>query len=98
MKFTPGPWEYDNERLVFQINKLSGFATESYTLLENGKYQDNLGNYHLDYAYGGVKLVQLVNQGGGIRTISGGGYGTKKELYHFLDGMLQGLTNTQKRD
>ena len=89
--------EKDLERLVAQINELSGYEKQPHTLLENGKYQANIGNYHLDYAYSGVKLVQLVSGGGGIRSISTGGYGTKRELYNFLGGMLQGLINTQRR-
>lgn len=45
------------------------------------------GRYDLDYAYGGVKLVQYVNERGGQRDISTGGFGTKRELFTFMQGM-----------
>lgn len=43
--------------------------------------------YSLDMAYGGYKLVQET-PGGGQRDISPNGFGTKKELYIFMRGML----------
>lgn len=49
---------------------------------------DTIGAYRLDQAYGGVKLVQVTSEGGGIREISCDGYGTKRQLYTFLMGML----------
>lgn len=45
--------------------------------------------YSLDFAYGGVKLVQDC-KGGGCRAISCNGYGTKRELYNFIKGMQAG--------
>lgn len=57
-----------------------------------GRLWANIGNYHLDWAYGGVRLVRMSNQGGGINVISTVGFGTKRELYNwlraFIDGML----------
>lgn len=44
--------------------------------------------YMLDYAYGGVKLVQMCDNGTGQRDISAGGFGTKRELYNFMRGMV----------
>jgi hypothetical protein len=52
-----------------------------------GKY-GTIGAYTLSYAYGGVQLHQWCNEHGGVRTISTGGYGTKRELYNFMQGML----------
>lgn len=48
------------------------------------------GRYDLDFAYGGVKLVQYC-QGGGQRDISTGGFGTKRDLWRFMQGMDAGL-------
>lgn len=44
------------------------------------------GGYVLSMAYGGYRLDQ--QDGDGYRTISCDGYGTKKQLYTFLRGML----------
>lgn len=46
--------------------------------------------YTFSQAYGGIKLEQYCNSGG-VRTISTGGYGTKRELYNFMRGMLAGV-------
>jgi len=80
----------DLENLVERINKKTGHATEPYSS-EGGKFTANIGTYLLDYAYGGVKLVQLVSEGGGITVISSGGYGTKRDLYNWLWAFLAGL-------
>jgi hypothetical protein len=72
----------DLEVLVKDINNLSGF--------ENPTYR-TVGSYQLSYAYGGVKLVKIGNESGGQTTVSNSGYGTKRELYIFLRGFLNGL-------
>ena len=76
---------------VDRINEATGNNLAAYTRGEDGKIRGNIGNYHLDWAYGGVKLVQMMNENGGIRVISPHGYGTKRELNVFLTGMLAGL-------
>lgn len=77
----------DLEWLVKIINNRAKSPQEPY----NEARQANIGNYHLDYAYGGVKLVRMCNEHGGIRTISSGGYGTKRELYNWMEAFLYGL-------
>lgn len=47
--------------------------------------------YGIGRAYGGVRLEQYVI-GGGVRTVSWCGYGTKRQLYNFMLGVLEGLT------
>lgn len=79
------------ESLVNHINKVSGTPTEPYTRQEDGTYKANIGNYHLDYAYGGVKLVKMTNENGGITAVSSGGYGTKRELWNQLHTLLNWL-------
>ena len=58
---------------------------------KDGSRSTNIGHYHLDYAYGGVKLVRTMNGCGGIRVISEMGYGTKKELYYWMNAFIAGL-------
>jgi hypothetical protein len=43
--------------------------------------------YQLGFAYGGCKLE---TKGGG-RSVSHDGYGTKRQLYTFMQGFLDGL-------
>ncbi len=84
--------------LVKRINEVT--ASPDIPWRRNGRegkrsagFTANIGNYHLDYAYGGVKIVRMVNEGGGITDISRNGFGTKRELYNWMQAFLAGLTN-----
>lgn len=79
MRITKSDLDYQ----VGNLNENAGFE-------RNPKYS-TIGAYTLDYAYGGVQLQQYVNPCGGVRTISIGGYGTKRELYNFMNGMLSNV-------
>ena len=79
----------DLENQVKQINQLSGMAIETFSKVD-GKIIPNAGNYHLDQAYGGVKLVRLCEQGTGTRNITEG-FISKKELYSKLEAIITGL-------
>ena len=85
----------DLELRVARINKLTGSPATAYTKLD-GKFIANIGHYHLDQAYGGIKLVRMYNEGGGIEEITHNGFGTKKELYYQLDAIIIGLELTVK--
>jgi len=78
------------EYLVGCINEATGSPAVPYCK-EAGKLHANIGNYHLDYAYGGVKLVRMTNQGGAITCISDGGFGTKRELYNWMQAFIAGM-------
>ena len=69
----------DLDILVSDINAQNGITNAVW---------NTVGSYRLDYAYGGVKLVKTTSEGGGITNVSPDGYGTKKQLYTFLRGML----------
>ena len=85
------------DSLVDQINTKTNSPMKSWT--RNGKegkrkpgFKANIGNYHLNYAYGGVELCRIVNDGGGIETISSDGFSTKRELYSWIRAFLAGIT------
>lgn len=82
----------DLEYLVKRINEATNSPLEPYTKDADGNFATNIDNYHLDYAYGGAKLIRMCNLGGGISTISTGGYGTKRELYHWMTAFLAGIS------
>lgn len=77
--------------LVKRINEVTGSPAEPYTKLKNGKFKANIGNYHLDWAYGGVKLVRMHSGGGGIKEVLHSGFTTKRDLYNQLHSFLIGL-------
>ena len=91
----------DLEYLTKRINEATNSPLTPYT--RNGKegkresgFTANIDNYHLDYAYGGVKLVRMVNESGGITEISRDGFGTKRQLCSWMQAFLSGLGENEK--
>lgn len=80
----------DLEALAFRINQAAGTPTQPYTKDAEGNYHANPGNYHLDQAYGGVKLVQMVGDAGGVSDITTG-YVSKRECWDQMQAFLAGL-------
>ena len=80
----------DLEAVVNRINKMVGAPEHAYTRTRDGKIKANIGNFHLDWAYGGVSLVRMATEGGGVTTIIHG-YGTKRELYEKMQALIVGL-------
>ncbi len=76
------------DKLIFRLNTARKQPLTSWTKGDNGLPKANIGNYHIDSAYGGVRLVQHMNESGGIDVISVDGFGTKRQLDSFLRGML----------
>ena len=79
----------DLEIVLARINTLVGAPTEGGTRLEDGTWKCNVGTYVLDWAYGGVRLSQLVNKSGGERDITG--RGTKRETLHAMRAFERGI-------
>lgn len=79
------------EAVVARINRAAGTPETPWTKQKDGKIKSNIGNYHIDNAYGGVQLVQMMNEGGGIRVMTNGGFVTKRELCNQLHTFLAGL-------
>lgn len=79
------------EGLIDRINIVTKNPTTSWTKFKNGNIKPNIGNYHLDEAYGGVALHQMVNEQGGVDDIFNSGYMTKRDLYNRLSAFLKGL-------
>ena len=79
------------QRTVDRINKIAGQPEDPWTRGEDGKLRANIGNYHLDWAYGGVKLYQMETEGGGCSDILYTGYVSKRELYGQLHAFISGL-------
>lgn len=83
--------EKELKSLVDTLNKITNQPAEQYSQIE-GSYKANVGNYHLSFAYGGVTLHQMVNDGGGVTTPLGGGYFTKRELAGKLRAFIAGIS------
>lgn len=79
------------ESLVARINIMTRSPMTSYTKQPDGKFKANIGNYHLDGAYGGYALHRMHNDGGGVEDILGVGHVPKRELYNMLHSFIRGL-------
>ena len=81
------------DAVVERLNRLTNSPTESWTKTNKG-CKANIGNYHLDYAYGYVSLAHMMNAGGGIEKILGGG--TKRELYNQIHAFIRGIESAKE--
>lgn len=81
----------DIEALADRINILTNNHRE-YTDKASSTFKSNDGHYMIHYAYGGVKLVQVVGEGGGIREITYG-YTSKRELYYKMCSLFPGAVH-----
>ncbi len=82
------------EYLVDRINSLTNSPKEAYVKNGNGKYHAQIGNYHIDYAYGGVTLDRMTNERGGVNQIFPG-HMPKRELYVLLQSFIKGIDSKE---
>ena len=81
--------ERDLKGAIKTLNRITGNPEANYRR-EGDKTIANVGSYYLDMAYGGNKLVQIVNEGGGIREITYG-FIPKRDLYHQIWAYIKGI-------
>lgn len=77
------------EAQIKYLNEMLGKRTEAYTRGLDGKYHANPGTYVLDCAYGGYRLGQISNAGGGQRDITS--RGTARETYYEIRAFIAGV-------
>ncbi len=76
------------QAVVDLINRETGSPEKSWVKVD-GKNIAQPGNYHLDWAYGGVQLQRMSNTGAGVDTVLPG-FGTKRELYEKMHAFRAG--------
>lgn len=81
----------DLEAIVKRINLITNSPETSYTKDASGKYTANIGNYHLDGAYGGYALHRMVSEGGAIEDVLSVGHVSKPELQRLMFAFIAGL-------
>ena len=77
------------QAVVDLINRETRSPEKSWITVD-GKNIAQPGNYHLDWAYGGVQLARMSNTGGGVSIVISG-FGTKRELYDKMHAFRAGL-------
>ena len=88
--------KHNLEIAIHRLNVVSGNPTEPWTKDDDGKFRANIGNYHLDGAYGGWKFVQTMNEGGGINNTINMGFESKKVCYELLTAYIAGIETHAK--
>lgn len=79
------------EAVVARINRMTKSPGTTYTKDAHGKFRANIGNYHLDGAYGGWALYRIANEGGACPDVLKIGHASKRELYHAMHAFIAGL-------
>ena len=80
----------DLEARINYLNKITDSPALPWTKIE-GKLCGNIGNYHLDQAYGGCALYRMDNESGGVEDISRIGHARKGELYNWINAYIEGI-------
>ena len=78
------------EAKINWINEITGQEKSPYTRTAD-KFEANIGNYHLDSAYGGWELHQMQTSGGGVTVPLSHGHVSKRELAEKLDSFIRGV-------
>ena len=73
------------------LNKVTGSPLKAWVRDDAGKLHAQIGNFHINQAYGGVELQRMMNEGGGIDTPLGYGHVPKRELWNKMQAFLRGL-------
>ena len=83
------------EARIDTLNRMTGNPLEAYRT-ENGKHFANIGNYHLDGAYGGFALYRMCNESGGCSDIFSSGHMTARKLSDLISAYMAGIYSIQK--
>ncbi|MBT7542419.1 MAG: hypothetical protein HN683_23985 [Gammaproteobacteria bacterium] len=84
--------EKDLKRQLKVLNALTGHKETPFEEV-NGAYVWNTGTYCLGMAYGGCRIEQIVNSGGGCSDVSM--RGTRREVYEQLRTAVRVLSDYQ---
>jgi len=80
----------DLEGVTARLNRITDSPEAPYTQDENGKFKANVGCYVIDGAYSGYQLQRIMNEGGGVTSITNG-YLPKREVYNLIHSYMKGI-------
>ena len=89
--------EKNLKALCDSINEELGTPMQPYAACdpatnEGRTMKGQIGNHHISFAYGGVCLHRMHNEGGGVSCPIGMGHVPKRELYDRMQAYLSGIT------
>jgi hypothetical protein len=78
--------------LIVRLNRIAGTPLEPWSWDDDvGKHRSNIGNFHIDSAYGGYSLHQMANECGGVRDVFSVGHIPARALYDQIHAYLRGI-------
>lgn len=86
--------EANLEAVVARINRITNSPATPYTRGDDGRNRANVGNYHLDSAYGGFSLHRMENEAGGARDVLRCGHVPKRDLWNLMHAYITGLDDS----
>lgn len=84
------------DTLAARLNKLTGSPAAAYTRDADGRLRANVGNYHVDHAYGGVCLHRMHNDAGGVTCPLAGGHVPKRQLWDMMHAYIAGIETARE--
>lgn len=81
----------DLRAAVTRLNLELGMPAEYSSPRVEGRFNANIGHYHIGQAYGGYSLEQVSNTSGGINSVFNCGYVPARDLYNRIQGMFAGI-------
>lgn len=85
----------DLQAIIDRLNRSTGNPVEYISEID-GKRKINVGHFGLDIAYGGYKLVQTVNDRGGVRDVFHARV-SKAALAELIFAYIEGIRDSQDR-
>ena len=79
------------EKRVKVLNEVTGNPVEPWsTKVDGSGYTANAGNFHVEYAFGGVRIERM-SLGGGSSNPLNMGRVTKSHCYNLINAMIEGV-------
>ena len=74
-----------------RLNRITGSPLVGYVKGEDGKYQSQVGNFHISRAYGGYSLYRMANKAGGVSDVFYSGHVPARDLYNQMHAFIRGI-------
>ena len=87
--------QQDLEYACARLNRVTENSEDGWTARPDGSMEARIGHFYIESAYGGWKLVQMVNVFGGVREPLGGGYTSRRVLLNLIHAMIAGAMAVQ---
>jgi len=85
------------EGVVYLLNKQLDRPVKPWERVEgSAKLRANVGNLYVDYALGGVSLVEMITETGAVDEVFLIGHVPKRELYNRIQGYF-GIARLEKK-